>query len=115
MRIRVSTAVLLSAVLALYGCGGGSETNGNTGSGTGSGNNAGTQLGGNNGTNTSCEGSISTCFDVGALQVARYKDNKKAAASYTFDDGYSSSSTIASLFESRGLRATFCIVAGNVA
>jgi peptidoglycan/xylan/chitin deacetylase (PgdA/CDA1 family) len=47
--------------------------------------------------------------------VARYKGDKIAAASYTFDDGSSSSGAIASIFESFGYRATFFIVPGTVA
>lgn len=62
----------------------------------------------------SCEGIISRCLDLGAVWIAKYMDNKEAAASYTFDDGYASSSKVATIFENRGLRATFYLVAGAV-
>ncbi|HJV84104.1 MAG TPA: polysaccharide deacetylase family protein [Noviherbaspirillum sp.] len=60
-----------------------------------------------------CSGMISQCFDFAAPKIATYKDNKTAAASYTFDDGYPSSATIARIFEEHGVRATFYIVANT--
>jgi peptidoglycan/xylan/chitin deacetylase (PgdA/CDA1 family) len=51
---------------------------------------------------------------VSAVKISKYKNNKQAAASYTFDDGNVSSPVIASIFESYGLRASFFIVAGAV-
>jgi peptidoglycan/xylan/chitin deacetylase (PgdA/CDA1 family) len=62
-----------------------------------------------------CNGIISRCLDAGAASVAKYRDNKQAAASYTFDDGYDSSTRIAAIFESHGARASFYINPGNVA
>ena len=53
---------------------------------------------------------ITDCLDLGRSTVAFYKGGKKAAASYTFDDGYESSFAIASMFEARGLHASFYIV-----
>jgi peptidoglycan/xylan/chitin deacetylase (PgdA/CDA1 family) len=58
---------------------------------------------------------IARCLDGGAALIARYRDNREAAASYTFDDGYGSSSKIAGIFEERGMRASFYINPGNVA
>lgn len=57
-----------------------------------------------------CTGVIAQCLDFMAPKIARYKNNKLAAASYTFDDGYPSSATIAKIFEAHGVRATFYIV-----
>ncbi|WP_334189074.1 polysaccharide deacetylase family protein, partial [Noviherbaspirillum sp.] len=62
-----------------------------------------------------CRAIIDRCFDLTSPQVTKYKDGKQAAASYTFDDGYSSSTRIATIFENRGLRATFYLIAGEVA
>lgn len=62
-----------------------------------------------------CDGVIDHCFDVANLRIAKYKDDRQAAASYTFDDGYPSSFTIAGMFEKRNLRASFYIIAGKVA
>jgi peptidoglycan/xylan/chitin deacetylase (PgdA/CDA1 family) len=62
-----------------------------------------------------CRAIIDRCFDLTAPQVTRYKNGKQAAASYTFDDGYSSSARIAAIFENKGLRATFYLVASAVA
>jgi peptidoglycan/xylan/chitin deacetylase (PgdA/CDA1 family) len=56
----------------------------------------------------------SRCFDIGNAQITKYKDSKKAAASYTFDDGYASSFKIAAIFEKLGLRVSFYINPGNV-
>ncbi|RJF92085.1 polysaccharide deacetylase family protein [Noviherbaspirillum saxi] len=63
---------------------------------------------------TDCNAIIDRCFDLTAPQITRYKGNKDAAASYTFDDGYTSSDKIAAIFESFGVRATFYIVASTV-
>lgn len=63
---------------------------------------------------TDCNAIVDQCFDLTAAQVTRYRGDKTAAASYTFDDGYPSSSSIATIFESRGLRATFFIIPGVV-
>ncbi|OWW20630.1 polysaccharide deacetylase family protein [Noviherbaspirillum denitrificans] len=46
--------------------------------------------------------------------MTRYKGDKSAAASYTFDDGYPSSTTVAGIFESFGYRATFFIIPGAI-
>ena len=54
------------------------------------------------------------CLDLGRATVAQYKGGKKAAASYTFDDGYATSFAIADMFEARGLRASFYIVPSTV-
>src|SRR3569833_3379372 len=62
----------------------------------------------------SCDGSIDHCLDLAQLRIAKYKGGKQAAASYTFDDGYPSSFTIADMFETRNLRASFYIIAGKV-
>jgi peptidoglycan/xylan/chitin deacetylase (PgdA/CDA1 family) len=62
-----------------------------------------------------CNGIITRCLDTGAAAVAKYRDNKQAAASYTFDDGYDSSTRIAAIFENHGARASFYINPGNVA
>jgi len=62
----------------------------------------------------SCDGIIDHCFDFANLRIAKYKDDKQAAASYTFDDGYPSSFTIANMFEQRNLRASFYIIPGKV-
>ncbi len=60
------------------------------------------------------EPTVSEAFDLGALRVAEYRWGKRAAASYTFDDGCASSFQIADIFESVGFRATFFIIAGWV-
>lgn len=57
---------------------------------------------------------ISQYFNLTETKIAKYKDNKQGAASYTFDDGLESVSTIASIFESFGLRASFYINANLV-
>jgi peptidoglycan/xylan/chitin deacetylase (PgdA/CDA1 family) len=54
---------------------------------------------------------VSGCIDVAAAYIAKYKDDQSAAASYTFDDGYTSSAKIAAIFEEFGWRATFYVVA----
>lgn len=61
-----------------------------------------------------CAASIDKCLDLGAASITRYLGGKSAAASYTFDDGYPTSSRIAEIFEQSGLRATFYIVPGTV-
>ncbi|RZI44731.1 hypothetical protein EGT07_04800 [Herbaspirillum sp. HC18] len=61
-----------------------------------------------------CNAIVDRCFDLASPQVTKYKGGKVAAASYTFDDGYPSSSKIATIFENRGLRATFFIIPGNL-
>lgn len=63
---------------------------------------------------TDCNAIIDQCFDLTAPKVTTYRGDKSAAASYTFDDGYPSSGTIATIFENRGLRATFYIVPGTI-
>jgi peptidoglycan/xylan/chitin deacetylase (PgdA/CDA1 family) len=88
----------------------GTTTGGTT---TGSTSTGGTPTGGTS-TGSDCSGIISRCFDLTAAQIAKYKGKKDAAASYTFDDGYASSTKIATIFESAGLRATFYINPGNV-
>jgi peptidoglycan/xylan/chitin deacetylase (PgdA/CDA1 family) len=97
--------------------GAGTGTTSNAGSSTGSGTDTG-QGGTGVGTGTSTSDTacpdLSRCIDFTALRIAKYKDNKQAAASYTFDDGYSSSSLIGSIFEKAGLRATFYIIPGIV-
>lgn len=57
---------------------------------------------------------LTQCLNLEQAAVANFKGGKKAAASYTFDDGYDSSFVIADLFEARGLRASFYIVASMV-
>jgi peptidoglycan/xylan/chitin deacetylase (PgdA/CDA1 family) len=100
---------------------GNTGSTGNTDSAGGSGSTGGTGSTGNTGNtggsstpDTSCV-DISRCLNLSSVNVARYKDNKRAAASYTFDDGYATSPAIATLFERAGLRATFYIVPGLVA
>jgi peptidoglycan/xylan/chitin deacetylase (PgdA/CDA1 family) len=104
----------------------GSSTDTGTGTGTGtdagsgtcsaaaSGTCDGTGTGTDPGADTGCHDIFTQCFDVSAVKISKYKNNKQAAATYTFDDGYASSSTIASIFESYGLRASFYIIAGAV-
>ncbi len=58
---------------------------------------------------------LTQCLDLNQASVSSFKGGKKAAASYTFDDGYPSSFAIADMFEARGLRASFYIIAGAVA
>ena len=93
---------------------------GGTGNGTGSDPNAGTgadtgnSSGGGATTSDAACPDLSRCVDFTALRIAKYKDNKRAAASYTFDDGYSTSTNIASIFEKLGLRATFYIIPGVI-
>lgn len=123
MSVWTTRAVLFGAALAVGACGGGSTDTHTTTTSAGT----DTQLsgnttpipnsdGGNNSdTATNCDGTIKGCFDIAGLQISKYKYNKKAAASYTFDDGYPSSFTIADIFEKFNARATFYIVAGNVA
>lgn len=48
------------------------------------------------------------------MYVTRFKGNKVAAASYTFDDGYASSGRIAEIFEYFDARVTFYIVPGSI-
>lgn len=62
-----------------------------------------------------CAAEIDKCLDLNGASVARYLGGKRAAASYTFDDGYPSSTKIADIFERHGARATFYVVAGTVA
>ncbi|MEC4718506.1 polysaccharide deacetylase family protein [Noviherbaspirillum sp. CPCC 100848] len=129
--IVASTAGTGSSVLPGAGSGGASNGNGNgsaqagntgntgstgsTGSTGGTGGTGGTGSTGGTGTpNANCV-DLSRCLDFTAVKVARYKDNRQAAASYTFDDGYASSPAIASLFEQAGVRATFYIIPGLVA
>lgn len=96
-------------------CGGtGTDTGNGAGTGTGTGSGTGTGTGTDTGADTGCHDIFTQCFDVSAVRISKYKNNKQAAATYTFDDGYASSSTIASIFESYGLRASFYIVAGAV-
>lgn len=57
---------------------------------------------------------IPAFLDLGGTQVAKYKDNKRAAASYTFDDALISHFTIASFFDTRGLRASFYVITNNI-
>jgi peptidoglycan/xylan/chitin deacetylase (PgdA/CDA1 family) len=89
-------------------------TSGGTCSGSGTGTGSGTGSGTDTGADSGCHDIFTKCFDVSAVQVAKYRQNKQAAASYTFDDGYASSSTIATIFEKYTLRATFFINPGNV-
>lgn len=63
---------------------------------------------------TDCNAIIEQCFDLTSPTITTYRGNKSAAASYTFDDGYASSATIATIFENRGLRATFYIIPGII-
>lgn len=53
-------------------------------------------------------------FDVKETAVAKYKGDKQAAASYTFDDGLASSFMIADIFESYGIRSSFYIIPGRI-
>lgn len=47
--------------------------------------------------------------------IAKFPDNKRAALSFTFDDGYPSGyETIAPLFEQYGYSASFFLIAGNI-
>jgi peptidoglycan/xylan/chitin deacetylase (PgdA/CDA1 family) len=106
--------------------GSGQDENSTPGSGSGSSDNSGGSTGGSNenppptGGNTggepssNCSDMISRCFDTANAKLAKYKADKQAAASYTFDDGYQTSFDIARLFESLDLRASFYIVAGIV-
>ncbi|GIZ50096.1 polysaccharide deacetylase family protein [Noviherbaspirillum aridicola] len=61
-----------------------------------------------------CATTIDRCLDLNAASLTRYLGGKRSAASYTFDDGYASSTTIAEIFEQSGWRATFYIVPGTV-
>ncbi|KRB84839.1 polysaccharide deacetylase family protein [Noviherbaspirillum sp. Root189] len=88
--------------------GAGTSTTADTGISSGSGSNGGTTTG-----DAACP-DLSRCVDFTALRIAKYKDNKRAAASYTFDDGYATSTAIGSIFEKAGLRATFYIIPGVI-
>lgn len=91
IRKLVIVGILLNAAVALCSCGGGSATPIYS---------------------PSCNENISGCFK--SVRIAKYKDNKEAAASYTFDDGTASSFNIASIFEKFDFRASFNIVPGFV-
>lgn len=54
-------------------------------------------------------------FILPAASVAPFSGARRAAVSYTFDDGPSSSFALAQLFEDRGLRATFFVNPGRIA
>lgn len=58
--------------------------------------------------------SIDKHFNMEEIAVATYKDNKQAAASYTFDDGPASSFMIADIFEGYGIRSSFYIIPGRI-
>jgi hypothetical protein len=50
-----------------------------------------------------------------SIFIAQYPENKQAAISFTFDDGYPSGyNIIAPIFEQYGYRATFFVIAGNI-
>jgi peptidoglycan/xylan/chitin deacetylase (PgdA/CDA1 family) len=50
------------------------------------------------------------------VSIARYPDNKRAAISFTFDDGCASCiTTIAPMFKDYGYRATFFVIPGHIA
>lgn len=102
---------VISTALVLAGCGGGGGSGAQSPDG---GPIAGGPAPGSDPASDSCGGAVSNCLDLAAPQITKYKDNKFAAASYTFDDGPGSSFEIADMFESRGLRATFYIVPGTV-
>lgn len=97
---------------------GGDSNTGQGGSGSSTGPGTGAETGGGSTGDTSTSDTVcpdlSRCVDFTALRIAKYKDNKRAAASYTFDDGYVTSAAIGSMFEKAGLRATFYIVPGLV-
>ncbi|HEY0844774.1 MAG TPA: polysaccharide deacetylase family protein [Noviherbaspirillum sp.] len=61
-----------------------------------------------------CNAVIDQCFNLSAPEVTPYRGDTSSAASYTFDDGYASSATVAAIFEERGLRATFYIIPGII-
>lgn len=63
---------------------------------------------------STCANALERCVDVTSARIAVYKDNKHAAASYTFDDGLQSSVDIAAMFESIGLPVSFYINPGLV-
>lgn len=58
----------------------------------------------------SCSENLASCFDHSSIKMAKYLDNKSAAAAYTFDDGGVTSMNIASVFEGLSLRASFYII-----
>ena len=49
-------------------------------------------------------------FALSEVRIAPYRGGRRAAASYTFDDGPASTSAIASMFETYGMRASFYLV-----
>lgn len=57
---------------------------------------------------------IAEAVDLSQAQIAKYKDKKLAAASYTFDDALSTQFEIANYFEEVGLRASFFLVPKNI-
>jgi len=57
---------------------------------------------------------ISKYLSLSDAKITKYKDNKQGAATYTFDDSPPSSFTIASIFESFGLRASFYVIPSTV-
>lgn len=85
-----------------------------TDAGTDSGSDPGESPEGGSSTNDAACPVLNQCIDFNAVRIAKYKDNKRAAASYTFDDGYASSAAIGSIFENAGLRATFYIIPGII-
>jgi peptidoglycan/xylan/chitin deacetylase (PgdA/CDA1 family) len=94
----------------------GSGSDDNSGGNTGGSNENPPPSGGNTGGEppSNCADTISRCFDTANAKLAKYKGDKQAAASYTFDDGYQTSFDIARMFENLNLRASFYIVAGSV-
>lgn len=84
----------------LSGCGGGDDTPASDG---------------NEVTTTrACTEQNSYCISTANVTISQHANNKRAAASYLFDDGGPSSLAEAELFEKRGLRASFYIIPGQV-
>lgn len=57
---------------------------------------------------------IPETFDLSAVKIAEFRDGKRGAASYTWDDGPASDFTVATIFEQYGLRASFYVIAGKI-
>lgn len=97
MKSRVVLSIALTGLLA--GCGGASIDGGSTAPASGS---------------KSCSAAILSCVDISSLRVAKYKDDKVSAASFTFDDGYESDyKVVAPTFEKYGYRASFYLIVRN--
>lgn len=87
----LSTATCLIVVTVLAGCGGGGG-------------------GSADGVNESACSEDSACVSVLGPMITRYPGNKKAAASYTFDDGSEKSNIIVDVLDKYNIKATFYII-----